>query len=241
MKLKKNKKADKTKAAALPKKTHIYFVLDRSGSMASIADDVIGGFNKYVEDQEAAGDDDLVLTLVQFDSQDPFEIIENATPIGEVKPLSREVFVPRGATPLLDSEGKTIALAKERAASLSKKDREAIVFVSYTDGMENASMEYTRDQIAKMKEELGKDGHAKSGPWNFVYLGANQDAYKGAAAVGNMQVRNVQTYQATSKGVSDSFDGLSAASVRYRGDRAGGQTIASNAFLNTDDTDSTTE
>jgi len=75
---------------------HIFFLLDRSGSMEPMADDVVGGFNGFLAAQQAEGHDAL-MTLVQFDSQDPHEVLVNARPIAEVRPLDRARFHPRGA------------------------------------------------------------------------------------------------------------------------------------------------
>lgn len=240
MKLKKKNKNKKSKAS-LPTKTHVYFILDRSGSMGMIRDDVIGGFNTYIAEQKDAGNDDMLLTLVQFDSQDSFEVLEEATPIAKVRDLDSSVYVPRAGTPLLDAEGQAIAMAKTRALALEsdKKEPEAIVFVSYTDGMENTSHEYKLADVKKAKDELGKDGIAGSGPWNFVYLGANQDAYAGASSVGTSQVSNTTAWVASSKGVQDSFKTLSSANINYRSARNAGAEVVSNAYLTVDDTSDT--
>src|SRR5690606_34951540 len=81
---------------------HFYVLLDRSGSMASMVDDVIGGFNQLIADQQADGPDARI-TLVQFDSQDPQEVLIDARRVSVSRPLSRATFVPRGGTPLLDA------------------------------------------------------------------------------------------------------------------------------------------
>ena len=93
---------------------HIFFLLDRSGSMEPMADDVVGGFNGFLAAQQAEGHDAL-MTLVQFDSQDPHEVLVNARPIAEVRPLDRARFHPRGGTPLYDAIGHLIADATIRA------------------------------------------------------------------------------------------------------------------------------
>src|SRR5688572_16921432 len=99
--------------------THICFVLDRSGSMASIADDVVGGYNTFLADQQADGKD-AVMTLVQSDTQDPFEVMADAVPIAEMVPLTPATFVPRSGTPLLDALGRAIAHVAAREAKLAE-------------------------------------------------------------------------------------------------------------------------
>src|SRR3954466_5495680 len=101
--------------------THIYVLLDRSGSMEAIRADVIGGFNAFLAAQQADGDD-ARLTLVQFDTQDPHEVVADNVPIGEVRPLSTASFVPRGGTPLLDATGRLLARADVRASARSAVD-----------------------------------------------------------------------------------------------------------------------
>ena len=92
---------------------HIYFVLDRSGSMESMTNDVVGGFNGFLTEQQSDGSDAL-MTLIQFDSNDPHEVLSDAVPIAEVRPLTRQSFVPRGGTPLYDAMGHAITDATIR-------------------------------------------------------------------------------------------------------------------------------
>jgi Mg-chelatase subunit ChlD len=158
---------------------HVYFVLDRSGSMSSIRSDVIGGLNSFIEEQRAQPGRCL-LTLIQFDGQDPHEVLESARPIEQVAPLTSSRFVPRGNTPLFDAMGHAIADATIRTEKLGATGEpyEEIVFVTFTDGLENASREYTREKIFELirkRQEIG---------WSFVYLGANQDAYVESGHIG---------------------------------------------------------
>src|ERR1043165_4100560 len=87
--------------------THLAVILDRTGSMESIRDDTIGGFNAFLNAQKDAPGQ-ATLTLAQFDSQDPYEIVHHFKPLGEVPELTRETFVPRASTPLLDAIGRGI-------------------------------------------------------------------------------------------------------------------------------------
>ena len=86
---------------------HISIVLDRSGSMASIADDIVGGFNEFLREQRKR-DGEARVTLVQFDGQDPFEILVDGRDLRDVQDLTRDRYQPRGMTPLLDATGRMI-------------------------------------------------------------------------------------------------------------------------------------
>ena len=191
---------------------HLYFVLDRSGSMDAIRDDVVGGFNSFVG-QQAAEPGECLMTLVQFDSQDPYEVLFDARPLLDVPPLTPGTFQPRGATPLYDAMGRSIADATIRAeqrAAAGEPDEE-IVFVTFTDGLENASREYDRDKVftaVKKREDRG---------WTFVFLGANQDSYAAGHALG-YDPRSVQNFAATPDGTAAAFLSLdrSTKSMRRR-------------------------
>src|SRR5262249_34734100 len=111
--------------------------------MESMAPDVIGGFNSFLESQQADGPDAL-FTLVQFDWGDPNEVLTDAVPVREVTRLDANEFQPRGGTPLYDAMGMLIADATIRAEKTSRGNRgaEEILFVTFTDGEENQSREY---------------------------------------------------------------------------------------------------
>jgi len=148
----------------------IVCVLDRSGSMAYIADDAIGGFNEFLkQQQELPGE--AKMTVVLFDGQ--YEIMYDGVDVKDVKELDNKTFVPRGTTALLDALGKTINAVGERLAKTPEEDRpEHVIFMVLTDGLENASKEFTNDQIHDMIE------HQETVySWKFVYLAANQDAF----------------------------------------------------------------
>jgi hypothetical protein len=154
----------KASVSILESKMDRVFLLDRSGSMESCWDDTIGGFNAFVNEQKADGG---TLTLIQFDH----EFLESYTakPIGDVEPLTRETFKPRGSTALLDAIGKTIKEGKGGANP---------TVIILTDGQENSSHKFTKSHIKDLIEQKTKDG------WTFVYLGANQDAFAEAGSMG---------------------------------------------------------
>jgi len=158
--------------------THIAVLLDRSGSMGDIRDDAIGGFNCFLKEQKAAGAN-ATLTLVQFDTEST-DVVHESMPILEVPDLNLQTFQPRGGTPLLDALGQTIDSTGRALAAIPEANRpNKVVFVVITDGQENSSHQHTK---ASVKERI--DHQSSQYNWQFVFLGANQDAFDEAGAVG---------------------------------------------------------
>jgi hypothetical protein len=148
-----------------PNSTHLVTLIDRSGSMAPIANDVIGGFNTFIDEQIRNGTD-ARMTIVQFDSQDPQDVTIWGAPLPEITHLD--------ATGLLI--GRTMVDQSARvAAGLQAED---IIFVTITDGEENQSREFNLAQIRELIEKRTQDG------WAFIYLSAGIDAYADAAQMG---------------------------------------------------------
>ena len=123
----------------------IWFLLDRSGSMQPVASDVIGGFNQFVADQ-AAKPGKARLTAVQFDGDNPFEIILDRFRIGNVPELTSDVYWARSMTPLYDALGMLIERAVRRLELRARDNRpvEDQLVVVFTDGLENASRKFSR-------------------------------------------------------------------------------------------------
>jgi len=153
----------------------ITVVLDRSGSMQAIRDDAIGSFNAFVAAQRAVPGE-ARLTLVQFDDQ--YERVYEGRTLVEVADLTEQTFVPRGMTALLDAIGRTIARTDERLAAAPAQP-DGVIFVILTDGQENASREFQRSQVMSMIGERERDAG-----WQFIFLGANQDAIAEAGGLG---------------------------------------------------------
>jgi Mg-chelatase subunit ChlD len=211
--------------AIRPARTHLYLLLDRSGSMEAMRDDVIGGFNRFMEDQRADGPEARV-TLVQFDTQDPQEVLLDAQPVGDVRPLTRESFIPRGGTPLLDATGLLLARAAVRAQQrlLAGKAPESIVVVTITDGHENQSREYDRATILRLVKAKEAEG------WSFAFLGAGPDAYGEAGGMG-YALGSVQAFAADGAGARVAFSSLSrAASAHRERVRGGAEPLAGDFF-----------
>ena len=158
--------------------THITVILDRTGSMADIRDDVIGGFNSFLAAQQAQPDP-ATLTLVQFDSQDPYEVVQAMVPVADAQPLTPATYVPRASTPLYDAIGRGIVELDARLAGLPKSERPAkLVFVIVTDGHENASREFTRARVLAAIEKKRKAGG------QFVFLSADPSSFDDAERLG---------------------------------------------------------
>ncbi|MBS4213527.1 vWA domain-containing protein [Neobacillus rhizophilus] len=172
--------------------TEIIFLLDRSGSMAGLESDTIGGFNGFIEKHRKLKGDTLV-TAVLFDDQ--YEILWNGIEAKKAKLTDQDYYV-RGMTALLDAVGKTILDVGYR---LSKKDENKrpgkVIFVITTDGMENASSEFTYEKV----KELLRHQQEKYN-WEFIFLGANIDAAKEADSLG-IDVENAFNFEASEKGV----------------------------------------
>jgi Mg-chelatase subunit ChlD len=199
--------------------THLYILLDRSGSMSSIANDVIGGFNTFIREQKKEGSD-VRVTLVQFDSGDRQEIITAGIPIDELVDLTSDTFIPRGGTPLLDATGLLIARARltQQIRNENSLPAEDIVFVTITDGEENESSEYSLAKIQNLIKKCEKDG------WTFVFLSAALDAYGDASRMG-MKSGNIQAFAASADGTNTAFESLSTNVSKFRQmKRAGVQT-----------------
>ena len=152
----------------------ITLIVDRSGSMVKTREEAEGGINAFIKEQ-AELEGNALLTLVQFDTV--METVHKGVPIEFVPTFSLE---PRGLTALLDAVGKTINETGIRLANMMEADRPAlVVFGIITDGLENSSHEFTKDQIKTMIEKQTNDYN-----WQFTFLGANQDAFAEAVSMG---------------------------------------------------------
>lgn len=175
----------------------IIIILDRSGSMASIKTEVEGGFATFLKDQREKAKKKTSLTLVQFDSGGIDTVYERKR-LADVPKLDLQ---PRGMTPLLDAVGSTLAKKRE---THSKKTLVVII----TDGAENDSHEYTKEGVKKAVKDARKAG------WEFIYLGANVDAFAEAGQIG-IPVAAASDYAPTKKGINAAYRGASAQAVSY--------------------------
>lgn len=188
-------------------KTHIICVLDRSGSMSSIMDDSIGGFNSFIKQQQELPDD-ATLTVALFDNR--HEMLYNNVDINEVKEITRDEWFPRGMTALYDAIGMTITADMAKINAMKKKDRPDKVLVCVvTDGHENSSREYDIDDIKKLIKDR------EDNDWNFIYLAANQSAFDVGSSFG-ISGNNTYTYTASSAGAYSMSNTMSDATTNYR-------------------------
>lgn len=200
--------------------THIVLVLDRSGSMSSVRSDTIGGINTFFAEQRKLTDK-CTFTLHQFD--DKHEYVYQLTPMSAVADLTPSTFVPRGATALLDAIGLEINATGQQLGAMPEPERPAkVLFVIMTDGEENASKEFTNAKIAEMitaQRDIYK--------WQFVFMGANQNAYATARAY-HIPTASTMTYGHNAAGVASASASLDKMVKGYRG--ASGQSVASGSY-----------
>jgi uncharacterized protein YegL len=176
--------------------TEIIFLLDRSGSMGGLENDTIGGFNSFI-DKQIQLEGETIVTAVLFD--DKYEILWNGVKADQVRLTAQEYFV-RGYTALLDAVGKTILDVGDRLARTREEERPGkVFFVIMTDGLENASREFTYIKV----KELIRHQQEKYG-WEFIFLGANIDVAKEARNIG-IRPQNAHNYEATEDGIEQMY------------------------------------
>ena len=188
--------------------TEIVFILERSGSMAGLEGDTIGGFNAMIEKQKAESGEAYVSTVL-FDNVS--EVIHDRVDIQKVQPMTRKEYYVRGCTALLDAVGGAIRHIANVHKYAREEDRPGkTIFVITTDGMENASRKYSYDRLKMMIEEQKE----KYG-WEFLFLGANIDAAKEAARFG-IGADRAANYHADSEGTGVIYETVSEAICHVR-------------------------
>ncbi|HMS40709.1 MAG TPA: vWA domain-containing protein [Pyrinomonadaceae bacterium] len=189
-------------------KTDITIILDRSGSMASVKDDTIGGFNNFLSEQQKI-EGEAVLSLVQFDDQ--YETVYLDKDIRSADKLTDATFQPRGMTALFDAVGRTIISVGQRFAALSEAERpDKILLVIMTDGFENSSREFNAAKVGEMIKHQ-RDVYN----WQFMFIGANQDAVLSAEAI-NIPAAAALTYAANVEGTRAAYNMMAKKVGNYR-------------------------
>lgn len=182
------------------KTTVVSFLLDETGSMSTIKDDTIGGFNNYVEGLRKSGEE-FEFSFVKFDSNHTTKV-HVGVPITDVLPLTPETYQPGAMTPLIDAAVKII-----RATEESVKERDVnVVVVIQTDGHENSSTAHTTQDLAELVKEKTAEG------WEFVFLGAGIDAFSIAQQYGISAANSLSYDRQTS---AQTFDSLTSNTVAY--------------------------
>ncbi len=189
--------------------TELVFILDRSGSMAGLESDTIGGFNSMIEKQKKEEGACFVSTIL-FDHET--EVLHDRVKLSDVKPLTDRDYTVRGTTALLDAVGGAIRHIGNIHKYARPEDVPAnTIFVITTDGMENASRHYTTERIREMIE----DRKAKNG-WEFLFLGANIDAVQTAGTMGIAPDRAVN-FHSDAVGTAVNYAAVSNAIGNVRG------------------------
>lgn len=181
-------------------RTHVVIVIDRSGSMGSLRGFVVEEANRFLELVKPS----TVVTVAQFDGQDPFALVVDGLPAAEVTPITYDQFEPRGSTPLYDAVGTAIT----RTAGVVARDaalgiRTAVVMGIITDGCENASVEYTERQVSDLIEHFQDTGWQVS----YIGLGLGEEAHQAAQAL-KVRPDKSRSYGRSPEGVRASFSVL---------------------------------
>lgn len=183
--------------------TEIVFILDRSGSMAGLESDTIGGFNSMLEKQKNE-DGEAIVSVVLFDDKN--DVLYDREDIKKVEPLNNKQYYARGCTALLDAIGGAIHhIGNCHKYAKSEDVPEKTLFIITTDGYENSSEKYDYGEVKKMVKR-----QQKKYDWEFLFLGANMDAIKAAGNIGIKASRAV-TYECDEKGTEINFAVMSKA------------------------------
>lgn len=186
-------------------------IIDRSGSMNSMKDEAIGAFNAFLEEQKKVPGE-ATLSLVLFDHE--YLKLYEAKPLQEAEPLTFETYQPRGTTALLDAVGRTIDDTGSRLAALPEAERpEQVIVCILTDGLENASGDYSHERVAKLIKQ-----QRETYSWQFVFLAANQDAFKAGAQL-NIDASTTFNFPASKAGTVQAFADMSRSVTKLRKDR----------------------
>ncbi len=180
--------------------TELVMILDRSGSMSGLEADTIGGFNSMIEKQKKE-EGEAYVSVMLFD--DRFDVIYDRVDIRKVEPMTENQYFVRGMTALLDAVGRAVRHIEMVHKYARPEDvPEKTIFIITTDGMENASREYSYEQIKRMIEDKREQG------WEFMFLGANIDAVAEAERIG-IDARRAVRYEHDSAGTQTTFKSLS--------------------------------
>lgn len=194
-----------------PSNLLVSFVLDRSGSMGAIAEPTISGFNEYKD--TLIGDNEVVFFLTLFNTMS--EIVYDGIPAEKISDLDRDLYNPGGMTALLDAVGDTIDATEKwyikNVLEGIRDDEEPefrVLFVIMTDGAENSSRRFNHGQIKEKIEEKRAEG------WEFLFLGANQDAWLSGTNLG-VSGQSTRSFAATPQSIRGTYTDLAGTTNTY--------------------------
>ena len=201
-----------------PVDTELVFILDKSGSMHHLTDDTIGSFNSVIEEQKKTETNgNVYVTTVMF--SDTHTKIHNRKNLNDISPITRKEYSPGGCTALLDAVGDTIneLSNRQKCCNCCKccecrhcKSKNKVMFVIITDGCENASKEFKKDQVKKLIED--KQTNDK---WEFIFLGANIDSVSAAGNIG-IDAKYARDFTASSEGIKNACELASRSISQFR-------------------------
>lgn len=186
----------------------INVIIDRSGSMGPLTNDTIGSFNKFLADQKDVPGE-AAFTLCTFSSSST--VVHDFVKLGSVPDLDTKSYMPGGGTALLDALGTTINSVGAKLAAMPEDERPSkVIFLVITDGEENSSHEFTKEQVKAMVEHQ-RDAYK----WEFVFMGANIDAFHAGTSYGFTAANSV-SYDATKGGTEQLYSAVSNNLRSYR-------------------------
>jgi hypothetical protein len=206
------KKTTKAKKTAKTKNnagyTHIIAVLDRSGSMGSVKQAAIDGFNEFLKTQQALPGK-ATMTVILFD--DKYEILHDSVKLQDVPELTEETFVPRGMTALFSSMGRAIGTYKAsllKATAAKRPDK--VLMITITDGADNVKGDYSQENVANMVKELKADGK-----WQFLFLCSEENAVLTSQQLG-ISTGNTLKFTNSAVGNKALYKTVAAATSNFR-------------------------
>lgn len=191
--------------------TELVFILDRSGSMSGLEADTLGGYNSLLAKHQALPGECRITTLL-FDHEQL--LLHDRVDIRHVQPMTLEQYMPRGSTALLDALGTAInRLGYLQKHTPAEQRAGQVMLVIVTDGMENASREYSQQQVRRMVER-----QQQRFGWEFLFLGANMDAITTAAGYGIDESR-AATFRSDGTGVEAKYQVVAEITQSFRSGR----------------------
>ena len=189
--------------------TSINVIIDKSGSMGHLATDTMGSFNSFVAEQKLVPGE-AVFTLCTF-NEHPV-LVHDFVKLASVPDLNRKSYYPNGGTALLDAMGTTINSVGAKLSALPEDERPSkVIFLIITDGQENSSRSFTKEQVKSMVEHQ-RDVYS----WEFVFMGANIDAIGEGTSLG-ISAQNTMNYAPSAVGTRSLYSSVSSSMTGYRG------------------------